>query len=65
MTPMLCAVSEGKLDTVIALKEVEADVSAKNKEGWTAIHSAALSEHMDIVEALIEVACANFSTKDK
>ena len=46
------------------LIEKGADVDAKNNDGGTALHWAALNEHIDIAKILIENG-ANINAKDK
>jgi ankyrin repeat protein len=53
-TQTIEAARRGHVRAIKALIEAEVDVSASNREGWTALRMAAVYGHVDVVKALLE-----------
>jgi ankyrin repeat protein len=48
------ASNHGHVDVVKLLLEKGADMTVRNREGWTPLHSASNSGHIDVVKLLLE-----------
>ena len=54
-TLLHCASLHGRRDVVKLLLKYEADVNAKNKNGWTPLHRAALRGQLEVAEYLLNL----------
>ena len=65
MTPLHSAAFNGHTNTVSALvKELGADVNAKNSDGHTPLHDATINTHTDTVVALVKELVVNAMGKN-
>ena len=52
---MLWAAEHGRVDVIKALREMGADISAKDHGGWTPMHNAAMHGCVDAIKVLREM----------
>jgi len=54
-TPLMDAACKGQAEVVKVLKELRADLEAKDKDEWTAVHFASMHASVEVLEMLSEL----------